>query len=432
LPNRNGDSTCVMASANSSNMFSPPDGSSTITNRPPKKSLTFYTYHAQLTFGLPLSQEVNVAALFAKWVAKSCTSLVAFSLLPSDSKQGQQVTSPDQIPGDDASFYAQYYHKHRILQHGNLTGIIHFQTATPWTYIKSFKNPYFAWLRENKVFINYTKFKTDTLVPCSFLVGAHPGFLRRTEAEEELLGSLGLDAGQIPFQLTSHTISVPIQEGAPSRYSFQAVVVECSAADAPKLRERFYDLDRPNSKNRLYPYTGLYQFVPCLKSKDWPIDKIYRLAQLHVAILEDLKPIHITNLQDINHVIAESGDSLLHVFYTMPATKSSGNAPSITPDDQLVHSIHNSGNSMMKVALVHSAKFQEALDTFSNIGNILYNSIQPEYHPFVFVPGMQPALSSNKPDSLSSGTYLTYASELLSPFNPQDGGDSPPPIPKRF
>jgi len=96
--------------------------------------------------------------------------------------------------------------------------------------------------------------------------------------------------------LTSRTISVPIQDGAPSRYSFQAVVIECSAAYAPKLREWFYELDRPTPKSKLYPYIGLYQFVPCLKSKDWPIEKIYRLAQLHVAILEVLKPIHITNI----------------------------------------------------------------------------------------------------------------------------------------
>jgi hypothetical protein len=153
-------------------------------------------------------------------------------------------------------------------------------------------------------------------------IGAHPGFLCCTEAEEKLLGSLGLDEGQIPFQLTSRTISVPIQDGAPIRFGFQALVIECSAADAPKLKERFYELDRPTPKSKLYPYNGLYQFVPCLKSKDWPIEKIYRLAQLYVSILEDLKPIHITNLQDINHVIADSGDSLLHVFYAMTTTNS--------------------------------------------------------------------------------------------------------------
>jgi hypothetical protein len=54
--------------------------------------MTFYNYCAQLTFGLPLSQEVNVAALFLKWVEKSCASLTAFSLLPFDSEQGHQVS----------------------------------------------------------------------------------------------------------------------------------------------------------------------------------------------------------------------------------------------------------------------------------------------------------------------------------------------------
>jgi len=53
-----------------------------------------YTYRAQLTFGLPVSEEVNVAALFTKWVEKSCASLTASSLLPFDSEQGQQVKSP--------------------------------------------------------------------------------------------------------------------------------------------------------------------------------------------------------------------------------------------------------------------------------------------------------------------------------------------------
>jgi len=80
-------------------------------------------------------------------------------------------------------------------------------------------------------------------------IGAHPGFLCCTEAEEKLLGSLGLDEGQIPFQLTSRTISVPIQDGAPIRFGFQALVIECSAADAPKLKERFYELDRPTPKD---------------------------------------------------------------------------------------------------------------------------------------------------------------------------------------
>ena len=41
-----------------------------------------------------VSEEVNIAALFTKWVEKSCASLTASSLLPFDSEQGQQVKSP--------------------------------------------------------------------------------------------------------------------------------------------------------------------------------------------------------------------------------------------------------------------------------------------------------------------------------------------------
>jgi hypothetical protein len=54
------------------------------------------------------------------------------------------------------------------------------------------------------------------LVSCGFLVGAHPGHLRRDEAEEELRMSLDADPERFPFQLSSRSISVPIKEGDPS------------------------------------------------------------------------------------------------------------------------------------------------------------------------------------------------------------------------
>jgi hypothetical protein len=93
--------------------------------------------------------------------------------------------------------------------------MVHFQVGTPWGQLKKPSSPYFSWLHLNQVFLNYTKFKTDTLIPCGFLVGAHPGFFRRDEAEEELIGSLGLADNSIPFQLSSRNISVPIADGAP-------------------------------------------------------------------------------------------------------------------------------------------------------------------------------------------------------------------------
>jgi hypothetical protein len=140
-----------------------------------------------------------------------------FSLLPFETSSGQQITSPEQITERGQEFYTQYYYNHRVLAHGNLTGMVQFQTSTPWSSIKGFRSKYFAWMRENKVFLNYTKFKMETLVPTDFLVGAHPGHLHCDEAEVELRCSLGLSEGELSFQITSHTITVPTQEGSTQR-----------------------------------------------------------------------------------------------------------------------------------------------------------------------------------------------------------------------
>jgi hypothetical protein len=116
------------------------------------------------------------------------------------------------------------------------------------------------------------------LVPCGFFVGAHPGHFRRNEAKEELLTSLGLDPNEIPFQLSSHLVSVPIKEDDPLRYSFNAVVVETSTKHAAKLRERFHGLQDPQTAIGDYPYTGPYQFVPMVKSR--------RFISWHIFIRE--------------------------------------------------------------------------------------------------------------------------------------------------
>jgi hypothetical protein len=118
------------------------------------------------------------------------------------------------------------------------------------------------------------------LVPCGFFVGAHPGHFRRNEAKEELLTSLGLDPNEIPFQLSSHLVSVPIKEDDPLRYSFNAVVVETSTKHAANLRERFHGLQDPQIAIGDYPYTGLYQFVPMVKSR--------RFISWHIFIREEL------------------------------------------------------------------------------------------------------------------------------------------------
>jgi len=171
---------------------------------------TVFTYQAQLTFGIAKSSEVNVADFFLNWYEKSIADLPEFTLLPFDSDVNQVAPAPKKIMHDNVTFFNAFYGNHRVLHHGNLTDMVHFHTTLSWSAIKSFKNPYFSWMRAHRVFLNYTKFKTDTLVACGFLVGAHPGHTHREEAEEEIHGSLGLDPGELDFQLSARSISVPI------------------------------------------------------------------------------------------------------------------------------------------------------------------------------------------------------------------------------
>jgi hypothetical protein len=97
---------------------------------------TFFTFRVQLTFRLsPTSRGVNVAELFNNWAATSFKLLTQFILLPFDDENGIQFTSLSQIQ-DDKAFYATSFHNHRVLQHGNLTSMVHFQAATPWGHLK--------------------------------------------------------------------------------------------------------------------------------------------------------------------------------------------------------------------------------------------------------------------------------------------------------
>jgi len=155
-----------------------------------------------------------VGELFHQWFEKSPALLTNFSLLPFDSEKGQPTRKFSQNL-HTLEFFEKYFHNHRVLQHKNLTGMVHFQTSIPWAFLKSARCPYFTWLKQCQVNLSPTKFKMDTLVACGFMVGAHPGFLSRNKAEEELCGSLSLDDEDVlPFQLSSHSISVPIKDGA--------------------------------------------------------------------------------------------------------------------------------------------------------------------------------------------------------------------------
>jgi hypothetical protein len=270
--------------------------------------------------------------------------------------------------------------------------MIHFQTSTPWSAIKGFHSKYFSWLRNHKVYLNLTKFKTDTLVPCGFLVGAHPGFLRRNEAKEELRGSLSIDPEELPFQLSARTISVPLKEGEPGRFSFQAVVVETAVKHATKLRDFFYMQDNPATAVKTYPYTGMNQFVPLLKSTEWTVQKIFLLAQLHVKIIDDLKKIYVHNLKDLNNVINANNEALLQSFYELKMSGTYVHPIRHVASDQLIHSIHNTGKPHVKVVLGQSSKYNEALGQLELIHTTLLNKIDPQYHKNVFLDGVQPGM----------------------------------------
>lgn len=80
---------------------------------PESTSVAFYTYRAQLTFGLPQSTEgFNVAKYFRWWGFSSCESIDNFSLIPYDDEKGQQISSLDQVPEENPDFYSAYYHNH--------------------------------------------------------------------------------------------------------------------------------------------------------------------------------------------------------------------------------------------------------------------------------------------------------------------------------
>ncbi len=120
-----------------------------VTTFPPKSpptATTFYTYRAHLTFGHKCLDQVNVAELFRLWLFSSVSSIPNFFALPYENEKGIQLMSVDQLPEDNADFYRLYYCNHRLLNHGNLTGMVQFQCSVPWHTIKKPDGEYFKWL----------------------------------------------------------------------------------------------------------------------------------------------------------------------------------------------------------------------------------------------------------------------------------------------
>jgi len=97
---------------------------------------TIFSFQAHLTIGLQPGREVNVAILFSRFLANAFQTVPDFSLFPHDDDKGQQVTATAQLPDDNLDFYTTYYKNHRILQHGNLTGMISFRCSLSWTELK--------------------------------------------------------------------------------------------------------------------------------------------------------------------------------------------------------------------------------------------------------------------------------------------------------
>jgi hypothetical protein len=82
-----------------------------------------------------------------------------FALLPYHDDKGQQITTTEQAPDDDPDFYKTYYHNHRVLTHGNLTGMVKFRCSVSRAKLKHINGDYFRWFHRTKVFINQTKLR---------------------------------------------------------------------------------------------------------------------------------------------------------------------------------------------------------------------------------------------------------------------------------
>jgi hypothetical protein len=86
-----------------------------------------------------------------------------------------------------------------------------------------------------------------------------------------------------------------------------------------------------------FPYTGPYQFVHMLQSKEWSVQKIFQLATVHVRLCEKLKVMNVQNIQDIRNKIGRQGHTLMRGFLGMTiALEGCGTFP-------LIQSIHNTG-----------------------------------------------------------------------------------------
>lgn len=101
--------------------------------------------------------------------------------------------------------------------------------------------------------------------------------------------------------------------------------------------------------------------------------------------------------------------------YTPPDSSASPSSKS-----PLIHSLHNTWNPTIKVALVPSAHQENALDQFTALHAILAANIEPVFHQNLF-DRARSGITGQQINLISWYNYAAYANQLLDTFSLQDG-----------
>jgi hypothetical protein len=132
-----------------------------------------------------------------------------------------------------------------------------------------------------------------------------------------------------------------------------------------------------------------------IKSKECSVQEIHQLAQLHISILNDLKAIYVSNIHenihDIYHLINNDGESLLQHFLNQKTSIQHNDDENLP--EPLFHSRHNTAKPHIKVFLMKTSNYDEALGQLTNLYTTLHTSIPVEYHHNVLIPGEPPQVS---------------------------------------
>jgi len=97
------------------------------------------------------------------------------------------------------------------------------------------------------------------------------------------------------------------------------------------------------------------------------------------------------------------------------------------PAIPLIHSVHNTGRTNVKVVLVPTANYDYAVDQFVTLHQDLLAGIPREYQDNVFVSNLEAGITSGHSDTVHSSQSSHHADEILQLYNPQDAEDDPNP-----